>query len=143
LTPEYLSETLNSLNSHVKQEEEKKQLYRENSISSDTKIVEEGGKDTDKQEPLSVKNPNRKPISIVTEEPQPTEGEGQETSTLRRVTSISGYTLPVKINDVLTHALIDSGSTSSVISRHIYEAMPPSLKLRKTRIGKVMGVSGN
>ena len=54
------------------------------------------------------------------------------TPLLRQVTSVGGVTLPININDVLTQALVDTGSNSSMMSKHVLKAMGSHVKLKKS-----------
>ena len=46
---------------------------------------------------------------------------------LRRVKPIDSWVLPVIINGVHTHALLDTGAACCLLSKAVYEAMPRSL----------------
>jgi predicted aspartyl protease len=60
-----------------------------------------------------------------------------------RVKVESGYTIPMKINGVLTHALIDTGADVTVISKNIVEAMTPPVQITKSRIRRIIGVGNH
>ena len=51
-----------------------------------------------------------------------------EAATVSRVRSLNGWILPVTLNGVRTSALIDTGASTSVLSKSIYQAMPVSTR---------------
>ena len=65
-------------------------------------------------------------------------------SDIRRVKPIDSWVLPVKINGVPTHALIDTGAGCCLLSKAVFEAMPKSrypIKHRPRDLHAVGGLS--
>ena len=51
-----------------------------------------------------------------------------ETASVSRVRSLNGWILPVTLNGVHTSALIDTGASTSVLSKAIFQAMPAATR---------------
>ena len=60
--------------------------------------------------------------------PTPGQSPSTRSAQLARVRALNGWILPVVINGVATGALIDSGASTSVLSKSVYRAMPNSAR---------------